>query len=319
MTNGYIELLGEQRLKVLDVGARYGFFWRFLSVSERTEILGFEPDRSECDRLNASPEARRWAKARVLPLALGSDSPDRRLFVTRHPGCTSLLPPNRRTMTSPDWDVVHEERIATISLDRVAEREDFNGPFDFIKLDTQASELEILQSGSARVLPHLLGVETEAAFSELYTGQARFSELELYLRGQGFALVHMNVSDHRRADLPLSRGLTTECDAIFLRDKEWLAGVPEADRLPVLHRLIVIYLLYDLFAEAVWIAKAFDADLLARIERLYNAGKKATWRWRLALLRDVATCLWSPTRSNRLALSRRAETVMDPVRYRRIR
>jgi hypothetical protein len=57
----------------------------------------------------------------------------------------------------------------------------------FIKLDTQGSELSILQGGTD-LLKGCLGCEVEVEFTALYQGQPLFHEIDRYLREQGFVL-----------------------------------------------------------------------------------------------------------------------------------
>jgi Methyltransferase FkbM domain len=58
---------------------------------------------------------------------------------------------------------------------------------DFIKLDTQGSELEILQGG-VRALAGVRCVEVEVEFNPIYRGQPLFYEVDAFMRGQGFVL-----------------------------------------------------------------------------------------------------------------------------------
>ena len=52
---------------------------------------------------------------------------------------------------------------------------------DFIKLDTQGSELDILH-GAGSLLDNCSGLQLEVMFSPLYEGQPLFADVDAYLR-----------------------------------------------------------------------------------------------------------------------------------------
>jgi len=58
---------------------------------------------------------------------------------------------------------------------------------DFLKLDTQGSEFDIL-SGASRMLQTYLGVEAEVMFHPLYDEQPMFADVDVLLRNAGFHL-----------------------------------------------------------------------------------------------------------------------------------
>src|SRR5207248_2510884 len=66
---------------------------------------------------------------------------------------------------------------------------------DFIKLDTQGSELDILQ-GAGFLLDDCLGLQLEVMFSPLYEGQPLFADVDTYLRSRGFVLWRLDSLAH---------------------------------------------------------------------------------------------------------------------------
>ena len=59
---------------------------------------------------------------------------------------------------------------------------------DFIKIDTQGSELEILK-GSKKNLIRCIGLEVEVEFQEIYKNQKLFSEIFIFLEKNGFKFI----------------------------------------------------------------------------------------------------------------------------------
>ena len=138
---------------------------------------------------------------------------------------TSLLKPNPAAMAMfhgfPVWsEVVATQAIDTVRLDDVAEAEGAT----FLELDVQGAELMILQNAVERLRrAYVLHIEVE--FLPLYEGQPLFSEIELFLRTQGYVL-HRFTPMMSRVLKPLMLGKDIFAgmsqivwsDAIFVRD-----------------------------------------------------------------------------------------------------
>jgi FkbM family methyltransferase len=118
-------------------------------------------------------------------------------------------------------------RVETRTLDQIsAERNDVPFP-DFLSLDTQGSELEILQ-GSPGALGSALCIVTEVEFLRLYENQPLFGDICRFLTDNGFVFAKLfpvlNGSMHR-APLGLrGSGLPVTADALFLRDPRSIAA-----------------------------------------------------------------------------------------------
>ncbi|MEZ4518184.1 MAG: FkbM family methyltransferase [Chloroflexota bacterium] len=305
------EFLEGQSLCVLDIGARGAPATRFLPLAEHIDLIGFEPDRQECERLNASLTSSAWRSAHVLPYAVGETRQSRPFYTTAAPEVSSLLAPNPRVATRRSWAVEDVIEIDTIALDDLAAQGELPARTDFMKVDTQGSELEIIRSGENSVLHQLLGIECEVEFAEFYQEQPRFSEVEQYLRGKGFGTWVLEPA-FVRSDLPWARKRAAYADVVFLRGAAWLNSQEEESRPLDLVRLVTIYLLYGLFQEALTLVEDHDPQLTAGILQYYKSITKPGLRWRLALLREALGSALSPDPSTRLRLARRARTITGP-------
>ena len=174
---------------MVDVGARWGFASAWDELGERYLAIGFEPDAEECRRLQ-DLHRRSGAPHRVAPVALGPRSGIATLHVTRQPACSSLYPPSAAAYERhPGLGVIIPESTALVdlaALDGWCAAEGV-GRVDVIKVDTQGSELGVLQ-GAEAMLAGVRAVEVEVEFNELYAGAPLFGDVDRFLRRRGFVL-----------------------------------------------------------------------------------------------------------------------------------
>lgn len=157
---------------------------------------------------------------RVINCALWSEDATLNLNVTQKRMCSSLYKPNLDFLgLFPDaarWSiedqvVVNCTTLDSLDLDKV----------DFIKIDTQGSELDILKGGP-NLLSTCLGVEVEVEFSEIYCGQPLFGDICSWLSAQGFQFYDF-VVEYRYNRKKLDRtGQLVFADALFLRPPEYI-------------------------------------------------------------------------------------------------
>ena len=174
-------------LVIIDVGCRWGFAERFSSMPGQFQIFGFDPDAEECQRLEtlyATP----WVT--LVPQALSGVSGPRKLHVTQEPACSSLLKPRAELASDyPALSCIRTEKIVevhTTTLDEWALDAGLEHA-DWIKVDTQGTELEILKGG-INLLRTVRAIEVEVEFNPIYQDQPLFSHVDLFLREQGFVL-----------------------------------------------------------------------------------------------------------------------------------
>ena len=154
-----------------------------LIAQGRATVVGFEPLREECERLNKL----HGPAHRYLPVAV-ADGRRRTFYRTSAPMNSSLYRPNHGLLRKFKelanlFDIVGTEEIDTVRLDDVAEL----GDIDFLKIDVQGAELDVLR-GAARVLRDAVIVLTEAEFVPMYEGQPLFGDIDVALREAGFLL-----------------------------------------------------------------------------------------------------------------------------------
>lgn len=211
-------------ITLVDVGARGGLIQKWAPLKKLIKVIGFEPDEDECRRLNET--AKNFEV--YLPIALFNKKGKIKLNVTRNPSCCSIFEPNDtlvdRFLEAEDLKITRSIDVNCNTLDEVIRTTDIKC-IDFIKLDTQGSELQILQ-GAQDVLSKydVFGIEVEVEFSPLYRDQPLFADVDSFLRGRGFTLFDIRVPLGRKIRKSVTnkskywqgQGLWT--DALYFRD-----------------------------------------------------------------------------------------------------
>jgi FkbM family methyltransferase len=216
----------------------------------RLNVIGFEPQAAECERLNALALPGR----RYLPYAVGNGL--RRSFYVTNTGMTSsLLRPNLKLVQlfnnlAELMQVVATPLIDTVRLDDVAEVREHG--CDLLKLDTQGSEAEVLTHAS-QTLKRCLIIQTEVEFVPLYEDQSLFAEVDQLLRARGF-MFHRFLGASGRTYKPLmlnddpnaviSQMLWSE--AVYVPDVTRLDGLQPGALLKLAALLHEVYNSYDL-------------------------------------------------------------------------
>jgi FkbM family methyltransferase len=182
--------------------------------------VGFEADAEECARLNARPRPGH----RYIPAFLAGASGHRTFYVTTSAACSSLLQPNTPFLDqfalASLFQVERQFNVVTATLTDALTAAGVDAP-DFIELDTQGSELEILRGAEQLIGSSVLGLQVEVEFGQMYVDQALFADIDRYLCNLGFYLLDLSTHRVRRAAAPpttATRGQILWGHALYFRD-----------------------------------------------------------------------------------------------------
>lgn len=204
---------------LIDVGASGGISPHWLQHSRHLRIIGFEQNARAFEKLRSN----QGHSTKYLNLGLHSSRGQVNFYLTRKQEGSSCFEPNRAMLErfhKPErFDIIKKITILCDTLDEVL-REEGLTDIDFIKLDTQGSELAILQGASSLLTDYVFGLEIEVAFTELYRGQPLFSDVDLFLRPFGFDLIDLRTVSWKRsvgATVGNSKGQLMYADALYFR------------------------------------------------------------------------------------------------------
>jgi FkbM family methyltransferase len=212
------DLLNEQPFVVVDVGASGGMSGKWASLQAPLRYVGFEPDEAEHRKLvaRADPNRETYFNAGIAGTTGEVD-----FRVTRMQACSSLLAPNWEFVAPfrpNDFEVVRTIQISVDTLDhQLAEAR--IPRVDFLKLDTQGTELDILK-GAVQTLDGVFALDVEVEFQPLYRGQPLFGSVDEFLRGRGFECFDLSPRYWKRSagrHYGAHKGQIIFAEALYLR------------------------------------------------------------------------------------------------------
>lgn len=247
------EYFSESPFVVLDVGARGGFEKHWNVLFEQVTLIGFEPDVKECRRLNKLEKSN---TRKYYPLAL-FDSTGKRKFnlVVNLPQASSFYRFNTKLM-SRFYDVVkfaNQKRIFvnTSTLDSFIEREGI-AIVDFLKLDVEGCEYDVLKRARKTLKNSILGLKVEVEFSHVFDNNKLFAEIDQFLRSMNFKLFDIQL--HKFIRNPLSSdwgekpyGQVLGGHAIYFRDAAWEIQQKHARKFWNDLRILKLAVLFEIF------------------------------------------------------------------------
>jgi FkbM family methyltransferase len=228
---------------LLDVGAsgEPPPIWR--DIAPHSTYIGFDPDLREIheERLG------HYRASVIIPAAITEKTGVSAIpfYLTASPFCSTTLGPNPKAtshwLEADKFVVQSETTLRATTLDAVlADRK--VQTVDWIKLDTQGTDLRLINSLSADMMSRLMAIDTEPGLIEIYQDEDMFVDVHRDLTGQGFWLSHIHTGGFlrmRRDTLEAvgrGKGAIDEAyirrnvrktpayfEARYLRTTEWLA------------------------------------------------------------------------------------------------
>lgn len=228
-------------LTVIDIGARGGFEKHWSVFGDQVKLIGFEADAEECKKLNQQVSG---SQNRFFPYALHRDKGKRPFYVTAYPPSSGFYHADmsfmKRFQDEVNLAVTKTIEMDTVDLDSLIAANGM-GPIDFIKLDTEGNELDILEGAINCLKKSVIGLSIEAEFLQMHYHQPVFSDIDSFLRNLGFRLYDLTVYRLGRKSLPpitaspipgaVERGQIIPGQALYLRDgvEEIESGVKVED------------------------------------------------------------------------------------------
>lgn len=218
------EFLASKPMTVFDVGAAGGFASYWSTFKNRVRLVGFEPNIDEYKKCAQTENEK------VYPVALGRRKEQKCISITRWPLSSSAIPYDmsflNRFPNSYMFDTLRTVTLETVDCDSFC-REHSIASVDFMKVDTEGTELEIMEGAENLLKEDILGVLAEVAFCPYQFNRPLFGDIDLFLRKQGFVLFDLQTTRLARSALPpietyianpSKYGQVLAGDVLYLRD-----------------------------------------------------------------------------------------------------
>ena len=175
----------ETPIIICDIGAspidKTDFIDELFNNTE-SKLIGFEPNNDEFIKLEKNNE-----KKHYYNYAIG-DGSEKILNICKGAGMTSFLEPDLNYLKNFEWfninsEIIKREKVKTKKLD------DLNERIDFLKIDVQGYESEVIKYGKEKIKNSLV-VQLETSPIPLYKNEKTFPYLVLELEKLDFSL-HM--------------------------------------------------------------------------------------------------------------------------------
>ena len=194
-----------------DVGANIG--QTGLSIREhgyKGNILSFEPQKEAYNKLlknsHNDPKWKIYEKC-----GLGKNG-FKKINISKNSVSSSFLEmENLHLDTNPHSKFIKKEDVKIISLNEVFIKEKKSFKNNFLKIDAQGYEKEVLESGE-NILDNFTGISCEISVQPLYKGEAKFLDIINYLIAKGFEIYSIHNSYYE-----INYGQTFSVDIVFLK------------------------------------------------------------------------------------------------------
>jgi FkbM family methyltransferase len=179
---------------LLDVGASGDppEVWR--PFAHCSTFVGFDPDLREMRETTNGP----YRRSILVNCAVIADPAQReaKVFLTRSPYCSSTLEPDLPALQdyifADLFEVERETKVAAETINSVVARLKLDR-LDWIKIDTQGTDLRVFRSIDPTLRSKILAVDIEPGLIEAYKGEDTFLTAHAALIEDGFWVSDLNV------------------------------------------------------------------------------------------------------------------------------
>lgn len=182
---------------LVDVGAAGGVNPAWRRIARHAIGVGFEPDARETAALSgAQRQFSRWIFCPALATAVTPTSGRQSFNLTVAPQCSSLLAPDRAGLAewvfADQFEIVRQMELPASGLTEALQKAGLAG-IDWLKCDTQGTDLKLYQSLPADWRERLLAVEFEPGFIDAYTGEDQVADILAAMKPAPFWLSRLDV------------------------------------------------------------------------------------------------------------------------------
>jgi FkbM family methyltransferase len=308
---------------VIDAGGRYGIHPTWKPFAGELHYVLFEPDATEAARLKEKYR-RRQGEVFVEVMALGRRAENLTIhfFQNRAMSSSAVRQPVSALFAGErlaEVSVVESVAVPSTAIDLYCKENELR--VDFLKLDTEGSEFDILCGAEEQLGRDVMAVRSEVSFERIFESKPLFGAVHEFMLDRGFFLLNLDYDGRGEYQNEFVRcdgryGVLQGTDAVWLLRKERLF-----ERGGSAAQIAARVLKYAAFCFANS-ASDVAIDLLLDARRLHGIDLNALGESRLFKHVDVAihrlfySLKWQPGQSLRKHEAVYAEILQKPMKVR---
>jgi len=239
-------MANKDKIVTYHIGGRHGSIGipRIRNFEDEVLHYIFDADESCVEQIKT-----KWNNAIVLPYCIGDKNANVEFFINYDPYTSSALkfnenysnycselsgklfgpPYNTETFDyvfGPANRLQKTVKLKTFTLDFLRNRGEIS-PADFLSIDSQGYELNILLGARQLLQESIVAVKCEVNFCDLYEGCGQFSEINEYLTQCNFLLAGLTTFDvgyRRIASHMRGKGIPLQGEALYFIDPEFISS-----------------------------------------------------------------------------------------------
>jgi FkbM family methyltransferase len=206
----YFSTVADNFLTVVDVGSRGAPPPELMKLKAFAQYIGFDADPDAA--LPNRREQLLWNKYQIIEAFVGGAEGPVEFHNYKDGGLSSTY------KISEHFNEIHgttSPLISTVELDQVSLHGALGNKLlsvDFLKLDTQGSELQILTSKNVDQIPL---IEVEVEFREVYEGQPLFHQVDSFMNSRGYQILYLSRAFGSPEGTVLGRGMLVAGDVLY--------------------------------------------------------------------------------------------------------
>ena len=219
---------------VLDAGGRYGLHPSWKPFTGELEYFLFEPDPVEAKRL-AAKYSHRSDEVKVIDLAVAEKNGNLTIYFFKNRAMSSAVIRNPvsslfKGKRASEVEIVESIEVEAVSIDSFCKINDLS--LDFLKLDTEGNEFQILQGAKKQLKENILGVRCEVAFDYIFEGMPLFSTIHDFMLSEDYYLLNLDYEgrgDYQSNSVNIKEryGILTHSDAVWMKRPKHLFESPD--------------------------------------------------------------------------------------------
>ncbi|HNX90684.1 MAG TPA: FkbM family methyltransferase [Candidatus Omnitrophota bacterium] len=178
---------------LFDVGAAGGTPHIWKKIAKRSVYVGFDPDAREIKEISDGA----FYKSIIINKAVSAEVKQKTSFyLTKYPYCSSTLEPDSAALDNYGFadyfKVLGKAEVGSVTLNEVIKEISLGG-IDWLKIDTQGTDLRIFKSLNDETREKVLALDVEPGLIDAYKGEDLFTATHEYLTKNGFWLSDMRI------------------------------------------------------------------------------------------------------------------------------